>query len=185
MHFLSHVHDRLDPRHTRSGFGARATAAVRATLLAACLVPALAGCAGIHLSAGADHASGDLVVGDAMGDADKSAATDVVTGAVGSAGTLAYAGSAPADWDLIRSTVTASLASPATAHIEWSNRTTGDTGTISDLTASAHDGPRDCRKFASTIAGIEHMGIRADRPGRLAIASRMCRAASHFRNSRD
>lgn len=78
-----------------------------------------------------------------------------ITGSIAPSGSLAYAGSDHTDWDLVLATVDASLASPPGARIEWTNKTTGDSGTITDLAAIPARKPRDCRAFSTTIASLD------------------------------
>jgi hypothetical protein len=120
--------------------------------LAAGTASCLAGCAGIHLS---DWQSSPSKV-SADTPASESMTPGAVTASTAPSGSLGFAASDRGDWDMIRSTVITSLASPPTAHIEWSNPTTGDSGTISDLATLPK--PRDCRSFSTTIAGVD--GVR-------------------------
>ena len=95
--------------------------------------------------------------GNAVGDGSVDAPGSI-TGSVAQSGSLSYAGSDHSDWDLVRSTVSASLSAPTTARIEWANRTTGSSGTITDLTSVGSAGKRDCRSFATTIVAVD--GVR-------------------------
>jgi len=121
-----------------------------------CLGASLGGCAGIHLlGTGSDSTPGAVSAVDSV---ETPAPAGSVTGSVGTSGSLGLAGSDPGDWDSIRSTVSTSLSSPPTAHIQWTNATTGNSGTISDLTSAGTPKGRDCRSFASTITAVD--GVR-------------------------
>lgn len=124
-------------------------------LAASCVVAGLSACSGIHLNDLTGSAPAAPAPVEAAAAAPEPGA---ITGAVAPAGSLGYAGSDRTDWDMVLSTVNASLSSPPTARIEWSNKTTGDSGTITDLTPIAAKKPRDCRAFSTTIASVD--GVR-------------------------
>jgi hypothetical protein len=128
--------------------------AAMATL--ACVGAGLGGCASIHLLGNSPAPAAEAIVSDGTTTAPET--PDPVTGSVETVGSLGYAGSDRSDWDLIRSTVSASLSSPSTAHVEWANRATGNSGTISELASSGTPKGRDCHSFASTIATVD--GVR-------------------------
>jgi hypothetical protein len=121
-----------------------------------CGLPLLAGCASIHLM---DMVNPAPQTASASAANPVAADTDAgsITGSVAPAKALGYGAGDQSDWELIRKTVAASLSSPVTARIEWANQSTGDTGTISELTVAGAAG-RDCRSFASTIAAVN--GVR-------------------------
>ncbi len=130
---------------------------VAAMALVTALGGSLCGCAGIHLLGDTSASTSSPAASAAVDSVDMPAA-GAITGAVSSNKPLDYDSSDHSDWDLIRSTVASSLASPSTAHIEWTNPATGNSGTVSDLAPSGTAKGRDCRSFASTIAAVD--GVR-------------------------
>lgn len=123
-------------------------------LTAATMVAGLAACSGIHLN----DITGSAPPAPAPVETSSVAEPGAITGAVAPSASLGYAGSDRTDWDMVLSTINSSLSSPPTARIEWSNKTTGDSGTITDLTPLAAKKPRDCRSFSTTIASVD--GVR-------------------------
>jgi surface antigen len=114
---------------------------------------ALAACSGIHLNDLTASAPQPVAASETM-----DSAPGAITGSVAPSGSLGYAGSEHTDWDLVLATVNTSLSAPPTARIEWSNKSTGDSGTITELTPIAAKKPRDCRAFSTTIASVD--GVR-------------------------
>jgi len=112
----------------------------------------LSGCSGIHLM---DLGNPAPPAVSANGTQRVAPADETVTGSVAKTASLSYGATDHSDWDLIRDTVISSLAMPATAHIAWVNKSTGDTGTITDLAVSSAAKGRECRSFASTIAAVD------------------------------
>lgn len=119
------------------------------------MMAGLTACSGIHLN---DLTGSAPVAPAPVETASVPAEPGAITGAVAPAGSLGYAGSDRTDWDMVLSTVNSSLSSPPTAKIEWSNKTTGDSGTITDLTPLLAKKPKDCRSFSTTIASVD--GVR-------------------------
>jgi len=117
----------------------------------------LSACAGIHLSDLTDTPT-DTTTQTVTTANDHAGAAGSITGSVAPSATapLAAAGD-HGDWEVIRTTVAAALAQPATARLEWTNHASGNSGTITELAPSAVKG-HDCRSFASTIAAVD--GVR-------------------------
>jgi hypothetical protein len=113
-----------------------------------------AGCSGIHLMDLGNPAPTAVSANEPLA-SDPASGSGSVTGSIAQSASLAYGATDHSDWDLIRRTVVASLSMPPTAHVEWSNHTTGDSGTISDLTVASAAKGRECRAFASTIAAVD------------------------------
>lgn len=122
--------------------------------LSSSIMVGLAACSGIHLN----DLAGSAPPSPAPVETSSVTEPGAITGAVAPAGSLGYAGSDRTDWDMVLSTINSSLSSPPTARIEWSNKTTGDSGTITDLAPIAAKKPRDCRSFSTTIASVD--GVR-------------------------
>lgn len=60
----------------------------------------------------------------------------------------------PSDWDTVkRSVAKAAVAKKSAGRIAWTNTETGNSGTISDVIASARSG-QACRNFNTTVASV-------------------------------
>ena len=108
----------------------------RQWLLALLLVVGLGGCGSIH-----------LIPPEAP----------VVTNSIAAPDALAFGGTERTDWDAIRTTVTKAPVADREARIPWHNPATGNSGTITNLTALDRRG-QSCRGFASTVSAGD--GVR-------------------------
>lgn len=120
----------------------------------------LAGCGSMAQVAG----DAELTTGSIVATRTAGAASAVPTGAAQpsptpqpSAKPASRDGEAPSDWEAVKRSVAKAAVTRKPARIAWSNAETGNSGTISDVIASARQG-QNCRNFNTTVASID--GVR-------------------------